>query len=309
MASALDEILRDLPALPLLNQLPEGAYVVDPARTIVHWNEAAEQITGFTAGEVMGRGCHENLLRHVDSSGTELCLHGCPLAATLEDGQQRRAQVFLHHRDGHRVPVSVAVSALRDPRGSVIGAVEVFSDASSVRLLAEQVEQLTRMALIDALTGLPNRRYAIAQLEGILSEYQRHALPSGVVLLDIDHFKRVNDEHGHAGGDRVLTMVGATLAGGVRPSDVAARWGGEEFVLLLPNADADGVAYCAERCRALIERSGLRGEAPDDPDISVTASFGATFVASSDTVETVVARADALMYRSKAEGRNRVTLG
>jgi diguanylate cyclase (GGDEF)-like protein/PAS domain S-box-containing protein len=309
MATALSDVLRDLPALPLLNQLPEGAYVVDPERTIVHWNEAAEQITGFSAAEVVGRGCPEGFLLHVDEGGCELCRHGCPLVATLADGQQRRAQVFLHHKSGHRVPVGVAVSALRDPGGAVIGAVEIFSDASSVRLLAEQVEQLTRMALLDALTGLPNRRYAIAQLEGLLSEYQRHSLPSGVVLLDIDHFKRVNDEHGHEAGDRVLAMVAATLARGVRPSDVAARWGGEEFVLLLPNADPVGIAQCAERCRALIDRSGLRGHTPDDTEISVTASFGATFVATSDTVETVVARADALMYRSKAAGRNRVTLG
>ncbi len=300
------DILSDLPAGPVFDQLPEGAYAVDTNRVIVHWNRAAEEITGFAAEEVTGHPCYDEILLHVDGCGTHLCRGGCPLLKTLEDGCPRRAQVYLHHRQGHRVPVMVSVSPLRGADGAIIGALEVFSDGTALRLLSEQVEQLNQVALLDALTGLPNRRYAQTQLEAMLSQRLRHGLPGGVVLLDIDHFKRVNDTYGHGVGDRVLMVVGATLAAATRPSDLVARWGGEEFLLLLPQVDPAGVHECVERCRALIACSGLRDDGAET--ITVTASFGATMVREDDTPDSAVARADALMYRSKESGRNRVTM-
>ncbi len=306
--SGSGQLLQGLSVESVLGQLQEGVYVVDRDRTIVYWNAGAERITGFSAEEVVGRRCPDDVPRHVDDTGRELCNTGCPILRPLADGHHATVQAYLHHKRGHRVPVSASGYAIRDTGDSIIGAIQIFSDATPVRILEEQVERLSQMAFLDDLTRLPNRRYAQMRLEAMLSEFARYAITFGVLMLDIDRFKNLNDAHGHKTGDQVLAMVGETLARSVRPSDVVARWGGEEFLVLAPHADAIGLRGCAERCRLLVESSGLR-TGPEAPYLVATVSIGGTVVAGGDTAEALVARADKLMYRSKAEGRNRVTVG
>ncbi|HEY6837725.1 MAG TPA: PAS domain S-box protein, partial [Geobacteraceae bacterium] len=115
----------------LLDNLYDGVYFVDRDRLITYWNKGAERISGYTAEEVMGKSCKDSLLVHMDDKGTILCLAGCPLAATMEDRKERRAEVYLHHKDGHRVPVVVRVAPIPDRAGKIIGAVEIFSENST----------------------------------------------------------------------------------------------------------------------------------------------------------------------------------
>ena len=118
----------------LLEAMSEGVDAVDADRRITYWNSAAERLTGYRAVDVVGRLCRDNVLNHIDDVGTELCLADCPLMFTMRDGQARgEARLFLHHRDGHRVPVAVRVAALRSPEGTIVGAVEVFHDDSGYR--------------------------------------------------------------------------------------------------------------------------------------------------------------------------------
>jgi diguanylate cyclase with PAS/PAC sensor len=114
----------------LLDEMYDGVYFVDRQRRIMYWNRGAERISGYSADEVIGRFCGDNLLRHVDACGRRLCTGMCPLAAAMHDGQPRQAEVILHHKQGHRVPVLVRVTPIRDAQGAIIGALEVFSDNS-----------------------------------------------------------------------------------------------------------------------------------------------------------------------------------
>ena len=104
----------------ILESLHDGLYFVDRNRVITYWNKAAERISGFTADEVVGKSCADNILSHVDSDGNNLCERMCPLAAALADGQSREAEVYMHHKDGHRIPVSVRISIISDKDGNVI---------------------------------------------------------------------------------------------------------------------------------------------------------------------------------------------
>ena len=110
----------------LLDQISDGVYFVTRDRRITYWNGGAERITGFIAEEVLGDSCSEGMLCHIDDTGRLLCLHGCPLAAVMTDGKPREALVYLHHKDGHRVPVPVRGSALRNRAGAIVGSVEAF---------------------------------------------------------------------------------------------------------------------------------------------------------------------------------------
>lgn len=297
--------VRDEPLFKeILETVADGVYFVDRDRRILSWNRGAERITGFSREEVVSTSCFVNKLRHVDGEGAELCSGLCPLAGSMKDGAPRRGQVFLHHKLGHRVPVEISVLPLRDAGGAIVGAVEVFRDASSVDD-ASTIEDLRRMAYLDPLTELGNRRYAEISLDSRLHELARYGRPLGVLFIDLDRFKAINDRHGHATGDDVLRMVARTLRHAARASDFLGRWGGEEFLALLPNATEEDLAATAERFRVLVERSALR--LPSGL-VEVTASFGATLARPHDTQETVVQRADALMYEAKRGGRNRVVV-
>ncbi|MHB8121240.1 MAG: GGDEF domain-containing protein [Desulfuromonadaceae bacterium] len=288
----------------LLDSLFDGVYFVDLNRQITYWNAAAERITGFSKADVIGRSCADNLLRHIDSAGCELCLEGCPLAATIHDGNTREAGVFLHHALGHRVPVSVRTSPVRDNTGEIIGAVEIFSDNSSSLQIMQELESLKQDVYLDALTAVGNRRYGEMTLSTRIYELQSHEIPFGVLFMDIDHFKRFNDTYGHKTGDDVLVMVAKSISFSLRKIDVVVRWGGEEFVVILPGATSVIVKAVSERIRVLIAHSFLL---VGEEKTHVTVSIGATMSRSDDTAETIVSRADRLMYLSKSKGRNRVT--
>jgi diguanylate cyclase (GGDEF)-like protein/PAS domain S-box-containing protein len=288
----------------LLDNLYDGVYFVDHDRIITYWNKGAKRISGFTADEVIGSSCKDNILCHVDAEGKLLCLAGCPLAATLKDGEDRQAEVYLHHRDGHRVPVQVRVSPIRDQHDKIIGAVEIFSDNSRRSSDQEKIEELQQLVFLDPLTSLANRRYLEVTLRSRLEELARFEWGFGVLFIDIDHFKEVNDSYGHETGDEALKMVAKSMSGCCRVFDLVGRWGGEEFVAIIMNVDKEDIRITAERFRKVIEHSTLN---VSGSRLKMTISVGATEAMADDTAETLIKRVDGLMYRSKLAGRNCVS--
>ena len=220
------------------------------------------------------------------------------------DGLPREAEVFLHHKGGHRVPVLVRTSPLKDATGAIIGAVELFSDNSARGALADHLKELEDLALLDSLTRLANCRYLQMTLQTRLQEMKQFGLTSGVIFLDLDGFKQVNDTYGRKVGDQILVMVANTLIINSRPFDVIGRWGGEEFVGLMRNVDAKTLYTLAEQFRVLLEGTYLfTSHGP----IRVTVSIGATLAGEEDNWEKAIERADRLMQVSKQTGKNRVT--
>ncbi|OPX90589.1 MAG: Response regulator PleD [Pelotomaculum sp. PtaB.Bin013] len=218
----------------------------------------------------------------------------------------REAEVFLRHKGGFRVPVFIRVSPIRDSDGKITGAIEIFNDNSPKIDLIQQIDQLRELSLLDPLTRLANRRYAEIHLQGKIKEMSDCGCPFfGVLFLDIDHFKKVNDEHGHDVGDEVLKMVSMTIKRGVNGKGQVCRWGGEEFIVVIPAGDIYMLQSVAGSLRALVEQSCY---SDGRHEVSVTVSVGATMAVSGDTVESVVKRADALMFQSKKMGRNRVSI-
>jgi diguanylate cyclase (GGDEF)-like protein/PAS domain S-box-containing protein len=299
--SPRNEFYRDV-----LDNLFDGVYFVDRERRITFWSKTAEKMTGYEAREVVGRRCADNILVHVDGDGTNLCEGLCPLARTIEDGELREADVFLHHRKGHRMPVSIRVAPIREADGRITGAAEVFSDNS--RRLAEfqELDRLKQLALVDPVTEIRNRGFMEISLQSVLKEVDRYSWPMGLLFVDIDRFKQVNDGYGHEAGDQILKAVAQTLVQGVRAFDIVGRWGGEEFVLIIRNINEKNLGKLAEKLRSLVAKSFVTLAACQ---VGVTVSIGATTFLPEDTVESAISRADALMYRSKAGGRNRITLG
>ena len=290
----------------LLDNLYDGVYFVDLEGKITYWNKAAELISGFSAEEVIGHKCSDNILTHVDAQGNSLCLGDCPLKSTIKDSTPREAEVYMHHKNGHRIPVSVHADVLADEKGNIVGGVETFKDLTSRKANALRIEELERLALLDNLTQLANRNYIEKELTGCFQEKQRFDIPFGIIFLDIDHFKMFNDTYGHDVGDRVLKFVSDTLAHSARPFDLFGRWGGEEFIGIIRNIQDSNLYGVAERIRLLISTSYI---SYDSKKLYVTVSLGATMVSNEDTIDSIIRRSDKLLYQSKSNGRNCTTLG
>ena len=171
--------------------------------------------------------------------------------------------------------------------------------------LMELTVELQRQATHDSLTGLWNRPMVLKELEGELKRSLREGRPVSVVMADVDHFKNVNDQHGHAAGDHVLRGTAERIVSGLRAHDRVSRYGGEEFLFFLPGADVAAAAIVAERVRAAVCESPI---ATGERTVPVTLSLGLATTNESTDVEGLIATADAAMYRAKARGRNRVEL-
>ena len=219
---------------------------------------------------------------------------------------------------------SVSVSPLKLRDGRVVGAIVVegdapltvlIRDARNITLLAGyaalalenvwEIDLVVHRSRTDQLTGLGNRRHFDDELQRIQTEYVRRKQPCSLVVADVDHFKRVNDEHGHEVGDEVLRRIAAIFKESVREMDICARFGGEEIVVLLPETSHSRALEVAERLRQAIERATFRANAVPFP---VTASFGvATFPETVTRWDGFFQAADRALYHAKRDGRNRVS--
>lgn len=176
-------------------------------------------------------------------------------------------------------------------------------EGNELRLKLEEAE---REATRDVLTGLYNRKYFNKAIQALQDRYSEEATPFSVIMMDIDHFKKVNDTFGHKVGDSVLEFIGQTMTGSVKGRDVPARYGGEEFIVLLPATPSEGACKLAESLREQISSKTLKITKTQTTIGVVTVSCGVAEVRNDDTIDTVVDRADKALYLAKRSGRNKV---
>ncbi len=292
----------------LLDKLFDGIVCVDRKKKITFWNRSAEKISGYSFNEAAGHSVCEELLTHCPTDSVAGCGDQCPVELTLADGNTREGELFLRHSEGHSVPVTCRIEPIHNARGEISGAVQIFHDNSSRIAARNVIEKLRKLALIDPLTGLANRRYLDKVLESKTDEMKRYNFSFGLVFIDIDHFKNVNDRYGHDVGDKVLWSVAQSLSTVVRSSDIIGRWGGEEFVAVVLNLGREELEVVAEKMRKTIEELEIPG---NGTPVSVTISLGATLATAENGLDKngILRKADELLYASKNQGRNRVTLG
>jgi diguanylate cyclase (GGDEF)-like protein len=161
------------------------------------------------------------------------------------------------------------------------------------------------MAFLDPLTQTANRRYLEIRLQTAAREYQLHSDPFGILLIDLDHFKRINDKNGHDVGDRTLIGVTRTLNAALRTTDTLGRWGGDELLALLGHVDGNSLTQLAQRCCSLVAETRVPHGAES---IAVSISVGGAVFRGDETVEALIARADRTLYASKAQGRGRASV-
>ena len=290
----------------------EGVIMTDPEGRLTWCNEALERLCGYSFDELQG---HQpgDFLQGPDTDPETVAYMAQRLAA--EKGFI--VEILNYRRHGQPYWVRLSVHPDRSDDGALVGYTAIQSDITGEKNIRENLEheierrnkleaELRYLSDFDALSGMANRRHFFEQADRELARCRRHVRPLSLILFDLDDFKSVNDTRGHSAGDAVIRAVGDLCGRIQRRHDFAARIGGEEFVVLLPETDLDSAAILAERLRCQLEQMPI----PESRDsLYVTASLGVTETsAETDTVETFLARADRALYSAKRSGRNRVTI-
>lgn len=298
--------MLDKDLISIIEQMYEGVYIVDRNRKIIFWNKGSENISGYSEEEVLHSHCYNDILRHVDESGKSLCHNGCPLLNTIQTKNTNEASIYLHHKEGHRVPVTVKSIPLLNEKGEVYAAIEVFTDTRFKENKFYENRKLKEELVKDPLTNLYNRRYLDFYLKNIQEESETFKTNFGMLFFDIDYFKNINDTYGHNVGDGVLKTIAMTLKNNVRTEDVIGRWGGEEFIGVIKNVSLEGLNKVSEKLRILCKNSVFKMN--DGNEIKVTISIGGTMYSPGESIEDLIERADSLMYESKDTGRDKSTI-
>jgi diguanylate cyclase (GGDEF)-like protein/PAS domain S-box-containing protein len=281
----------------ITRSLGEGVLALDEVGTVTFANPAAESLLGWRRGELVGRQIAESVdpEGRDDSAPTPEWVH----LPRLRAGETLRIdEHVVTRRDGSSLDVALTASpVVRD--GDVVGAVVVFRDVRDRKALERR---LVHQAFHDPLTGLPNRALFLDRLEHARARSMRDGGTQAVLFLDVDRFKVINDSLGHRTGDQVLQSVASRLVGVLRPSDTVARFGGDEFTVLLEQVvDASEAAQTAERILRVLQHPMEAG----DRDVVITASIGIAIAEPGNAPGDLLAAADIAMYQAKSRGKNR----
>lgn len=265
--------------------------ITDTSGDIVYVNNAFEQQTGYKREDVIGK--NPRLLK----SGEHGAEFYAKLWKKISSGKTFRATFTERASDGRYFHQEQTITPVKTRDGTITHYVATGKDITK---RVEMEHELQRLATTDKLTGINNRLRFEQLLEHELERGERYRRRLSLIMFDIDHFKIVNDTHGHEAGDHVLQELSRVVEEKLRSSDVFARWGGEEFMVLTPETDIQGATELAERLRSAIAEHDFGKPGP------ISASFGVAACQNDDTVRSLARRADKALYRAKDKGRNRV---
>jgi len=267
---------------------------IDPPGPIVSYvNPAFCTLTGYGPDEIIGQSTRM-LYGPVTDADTVARMHDA-----MKAQQQIRVELQCYNKAGEAIWLDINVVPLRDDSGQVTHFASIKRDLTAAKQLQEE---LSTLASTDALTGIFNRRKLFEQAAIEFARAYRYHHELAVVMLDVDHFKRVNDEHGHFAGDQVLAALGRHARALLRGSDMIGRWGGEEFMIVMPETPLEGAAVFAERLR---EELAALSVVAGDETLHFTVSAGVTARGDGDQdITHVLQRADVALYAAKNAGRN-----
>jgi diguanylate cyclase (GGDEF)-like protein/PAS domain S-box-containing protein len=288
--------VREATLEAIMNNASDAIVLFDSEGRIFFWNPAAERLFGYSKEESLDRNFFELLVPAEDESGWLHAIKGelaQEAVRSLPSGWTVEFKALC--RDGSTVDIEVALSTFEV--GSTRYNVGIARDISRRKQFEKE---LVKLSITDPLTGVYNRRHFERRIRDEIKKARLEGRDLSLVILDLDHFKSINDRFGHDKGDQVLKATTDLIREHLQGKGTLARWGGEEFVILLPGLSAGDAADLAETLREGINNMRFDGDA------EITASFGVAGLAPDDTFDTLIKKADNMLYEAKANGRNRV---
>lgn len=278
----------------------------DPKGIITYANEAFCKVSGYTEQELLNE--NHNIIRHSDMPASDFK----KMWAMIKNGKTWEGRIKNKKKDGGFYWVNATVRPVFDNKGKIKEYIAMRHDITDVVLLNEELvkmqTKLKEQTIRDPLTNLYNRRHLQDISQNLINISKRDNTPLSIIILDIDNFKKINDTYGHSIGDEVIKRLSALLTQHTRQSDVVARIGGEEFVILLPNTDKNGASIIADSLRKIVEKELV--EVDKSNNIQFTISLGVENInhETDKSIDEALKRADKALYIAKESGRNRVAI-
>ena len=302
----------------IVNGISVATFVIDRHHTVTHWNRACEVVTGTAASTVVGTNQQwrafypserpvmaDLILDRAIADDVDRLYHGKFRPSALIDGAFEAEDFFPNFGDSGRWLFFTA-APIHDEQGRIVGAIETLQDVTERRLaeaaLRESETRLRALSITDGLTGLYNSRHFFERVDSEISRATRHAEPLCLLLMDVDNFKHFNDSYGHLEGDRVLTMLADTIRDIQRASDGAFRYGGEEFVVLLPKTQLADALTVAERLRRHFAEASI--PIASGEHLHGTISIGVAQFEPGERAASFIRHADEACYQAKHAGKN-----
>lgn len=304
----IEKILKEISSScwsKILSSSFEGIFLIDKEKNILFWNRSAETISGYPGSEALGRKCSDKLLFPIDDQGRLLCSELCPVNNIQIDASNQILELYIHHREGYRLPVLMRIEPLKNQADELIGTAHIFIDASPQLSMPPRHDELERLDLIDPLTSIGNRNFLKIYLQSRLQEMQKFGLNFGVLFIDIDHLAEINDLYGRQTGDRLIAAIARTFLNNLRFVDIIGRWDDDAFLAIIINVNEVKLDFVANKLRLLAQNSFIF---TNGLSVSTTVSIGATIARKRDTIKEIIDRAEKLMLHSKWLGRNRVCI-
>ncbi|MEM9659536.1 MAG: diguanylate cyclase, partial [Planctomycetota bacterium] len=286
----------------LLEAMQDGVVFVDAEARIFKWSKGAERLTGVSSEAAEGRRFAPSLLDMCNGAGKRVGDEACPVTRALETSLQLRQRLQILGRQGRHIAIDLHAIPVHGSNGQIQGVTVLLHDAQPQATLEEKCEALHAEVTKDPMTKVANRAEFDRMLALFIEAHEQANLACSLVMIDIDHFKHINDTFGHQAGDEAIITVANLLKTMCRSGDLVARYGGEEFALLCAGCDRDDAARRAEQIRRSL------AETPHHclGDKRITASFGVAELQPDDAPETMLRRADSALLKAKEQGRNKV---
>src|SRR5208337_2659694 len=284
-----------------LESLQTGVCLVDRDRRISFWNEGAERMTGYLRQDVLGRFCGEILLVKFNENKVALCEQSCPLLAAMRDGKPRESRVYLHHKSGYAVPVSLRAVPIRDAHGHVVGAAESFVERPCASTRRRPDSDLAVGHGLDSVTQLPDYPFTESYLVDRLKFASEHAIPFGLLCIQLDQLDALAATHGLDAAEAILNVVAHTLRNGLDPLDFVGRWSEDQFLAIVANCRGGDLLTTAERLKRLALSSEI---AWWGDQLSVTVSVGGTVLNPGEPIAPLLDRTGNALKQAIAQGGN-----
>ncbi len=279
--------------------------IFDRNLRIIRVNDAYARLKNRTADEMIGQYCHSVL------ANRDIMCEECVVGKTLKSGDPCAKDKLVLQPDGTQIWVEIFTYPILDEQGVVSHVVEYTRDVTDRKRSEEEklglIEKLEYLSRTDGLTGLMNRRALEECLTYELDRAKRYGKDLSLVLFDIDNFKAINDTYGHDAGDRALQNISMLLKSILRKSDLAGRYGGDEFMLILPETSPGGAENLAEKFLIMLRESSFQFDSRTNAPLSISIGVAAPFP-NDVHIDHLIKRADDAMYESKKAGRDRVTI-
>jgi diguanylate cyclase (GGDEF)-like protein/PAS domain S-box-containing protein len=286
----------------IIGKTADAIVAIDTHKSIIFINQSAETMFGYQSNDIVGKDLNALIPSRFHTR------HNIDIENFFNTGQDsrvmgdRQSYIVGRHSDGHEIKLGASIVRVHNGDGYVFAAI-----LRDVSWRIDLVDDLTEMARLDPLTGHLNRRSFTEIAVKECERANRHCMSLACLFFDLDRFKSLNDRHGHDAGDHILREFAELTSGTLRSIDSFCRWGGEEFVALLPNTDLEGAIIAAERARRKIESQTF--VLPDANIVELTVSIGVSHaIGPGIDINEQIKRADEALYAAKRDGRNRVKI-